>query len=288
MTTINNEKINTEDEITSVCYSINNIKKAILILFFVIVIFSIYNSTLAIKYYDSIKDTEIKNNLYYFWMMAIINILCTISCSVIFIIYIYILDYKNISSIYKKITYFIGLLTLGISSWINISLLMHYSENKNKNYTYIDLIIPTITYIVYIPIWVIMLYFFFMVPVKEFSVEESNISDTDETNIVLAPTPTPTPTPTHTHTQNKVSMNAKVNTGATRPTGATGATRPTGATGATRPTGATGSIVATGATGAIGATGATAPIITSNKVSMNATANKAPIASVTSITSIAK
>ena len=139
-------------------FKIDNIKKIIVLLFSIIVFISVSNSILAILHYNSIKDTEIKNNLYYFWIMAIINILCTVLCFIIFIIFLYMYDHKNILNIYKNIIISFGIITLLISLYINISLFAYYSENKK--YLNIDFIFPIITYIVYIPLWIIMLSIF--------------------------------------------------------------------------------------------------------------------------------
>ena len=139
-------------------FKIDNIKKIIVLLFSIIVFISVSNSILAILHYNSIKDTEIKNNLYYFWIMAIINILCTVLCFIIFIIFLYMYDHKNILNIYKNIIISFGIITLLISLYINISLFAYYCENKK--YLNIDFIFPIITYIVYIPLWIIMLSIF--------------------------------------------------------------------------------------------------------------------------------
>ena len=150
--------INDEGYFLSHILKITTIKKIIVLLFSIIVFISVSNSILAILHYNSIKDTEIKNNLYYFWIMAIINILCTVLCFIIFIIFLYMYDHKNILNIYKNIIISIGIITLIISLYINISLFTYYCENKK--YSNIDLIFPIITYIVYLPLWIIMLFIF--------------------------------------------------------------------------------------------------------------------------------
>ena len=153
MTTINDKVY-----LRKYSFKINTIKEIIVLLFSIIVFISVSNSILAILHYNSIKDTEIKNNLYYFWIMAIINILCTVLCFIIFIIFLYMYDHKNILNIYKNIIISFGIITLLISLYINISLFEYYSENKK--YLNIDFIFPIITYIVYIPLWIIMLSIF--------------------------------------------------------------------------------------------------------------------------------
>jgi len=199
--------------------------KAILLLFVIIVFFSIYNSVLAIKYYDSIIDIEIKNNLYYFWIMAIINIICISLCFIIFIIFFYMYNHNNISNIYINIIKIFAIITFLISCYVNLSLFMYYCENKKYSNT--DKLLPIFTYMLYIPLWYIMLYSFDILTYKNISETNiipstnfgtnTNINTTDtNTNINTTGTATNINTNTNTTgTATNINTNTNTNTNTT-------------------------------------------------------------------------
>jgi hypothetical protein len=131
------------------------IKNWLLILLIILVVFSITISVFAIQYYDSIEDINIKEETKYLWIMAIINIILTIVCSIALYIYIYIYNNTKLGSfsIFMIILIMIGLGIL--SHYINTALFIKFSCNKNEQndprYTFF-----TLFNVIYFPIMLIM------------------------------------------------------------------------------------------------------------------------------------
>jgi hypothetical protein len=144
-----------DETVKSIYLNITNIIKWLTPLLIILVILSITNSILAIQYYYSIEDINIKNNTKNLLITAIINIFFTIACFIAFIINFYFIKTK----IMGFITYIIGFLTIIISIIVNTDLYNNIIK-YNKDYMFIFAIVNNT---LYLPAWIVMMYSFLLI-----------------------------------------------------------------------------------------------------------------------------
>jgi hypothetical protein len=161
--------INKENYMTEV--NISKIKYVLIILLILFAAFTIITSIFAIQYYYETKNNilfeymndSFKTKLYYFWIMILLNIIFS---SIVMILIITSLFNKKILNIYVKM--FIYLIILGvavinfiINYYLTIYPIFDFEEKEKNNEILPKYYFNLITYVVYIPICLLILILFY-------------------------------------------------------------------------------------------------------------------------------
>ena len=161
--------INKENYMTEV--NISKIKYVLIILLILFAAFTIITSIFAIQYYYETKNNilfeymndSFKTKLYYFWIMILLNIIFS---SIVMILIIISLFNKKILNIYVKM--FIYLIILGvavinfiINYYLTIYPIFDFEEKEKNNEILPKYYFNLITYVVYIPICLLILILFY-------------------------------------------------------------------------------------------------------------------------------
>ena len=161
--------INKENYMSEV--NISKIKYVLIILLILFAAFSIITSVFAFQYYNETKNNvlfkyandDFKTKLYYFWIMILLNIIFS---SLVVILIITSLFITKIQNIFMKM--FIYLIILGvavinfiINYYLTIYPIFDYEEKEKNNQILPKYYFNLITYVVYIPICLLILILFY-------------------------------------------------------------------------------------------------------------------------------
>jgi magnesium-transporting ATPase (P-type) len=161
--------INKENYMSEV--NISKIKYVLIILLILFAAFTIITSIFAIQYYYETRNNILfeymndifKANLYYFWIMILLNIIFS---SLVVILIIYSLFFSKIQNIFMKI--FIYLIILGvavlnfiINYYLTLYPIFDYEEKEKNNQILPKYYFNLITYVVFIPICLLILILFY-------------------------------------------------------------------------------------------------------------------------------